>query len=33
VRKLARSVCSSKALLNLVNLKAKSAGDGYPRRQ
>ena len=32
VRKLARSICSQKVLLNLVNLKTKSAGDGYPKK-
>jgi hypothetical protein len=32
VRKLARSICSKKVLLNLVNLKTKSAGDGYPKK-
>jgi hypothetical protein len=32
VRKLARSICAQKVLLNLVNLKTKSAGDGYPKK-
>ena len=32
VRKLARSIYAWKVLLNLVNLKTKSAGDGYLKK-
>jgi hypothetical protein len=32
VRKLRRSICAWKVLLDFVNLKNKSAGDGYPEK-
>jgi hypothetical protein len=32
VRKLPRSICAQKVLLDLVNLKTKSSGDGCPKK-